>query len=103
MKEAEITGRVPPQSMPPVEGDVRKGFVYRRVSHVTPRSIAHNEEIDEIHACWQEKLEPVRTKLNKALKQKWEEWEIPREADKSWSKEALKLHAEWWKLRRERQ
>ena len=27
-----------------------------------------------------ETLEPLREKLNKALKQKWEEWEIPREA-----------------------
>ena len=29
---------------------LRKGFVYERVPHVTLKSIANNEEIDEIHA-----------------------------------------------------
>ena len=100
-KEAEVTGVVPSQQL--TEGDVRKGFVYRRAAHITLGSIANNEEIDAIHARWQEKLEPVRAKLNKALKQKWQEWETPREADKKWPAEATRLHAEWWKLRRERQ
>ena len=31
-------------------GDIRKGFVYKRVPHVTLKSIANNEEIDAIHA-----------------------------------------------------
>ncbi len=44
----------------------------------------------------------MRTKLNRALKQNWEEWEVPRDADDRWSAEAIRLHAEWWKLRRER-
>ena len=52
---------------------------------------------------FQEKLEPLREDLNKALKQKWEEWEIPREAEEDWSEAAQKLHADWWKLRIERQ
>ena len=34
-------------------GDLRKGFVYERVPHVTLKSIANNEEIDEIHAKYQ--------------------------------------------------
>ena len=41
-------------------GDIRKGFVYKRVPHVTLKAIANNEEIDAIHAQWQEKLEPIR-------------------------------------------
>jgi len=102
VKEAAAIGRVPATGVR-TEGDVRKGFVYKRVPHITMKSIANNGEIDAIHARWQEKLEPVRAKLNQALKQKWEEWQVPREADKSWPKEAAKLHAEWWKLRRERQ
>ena len=100
-QEAEITGIVPSRQR--TEGDVRKGFVYKRVPHITLKAIANNEEIDSIHAPWAEKLDPVRARLNKALKQKWEEWEIPREADEKWSAEARRLHAEWWKLRRERQ
>jgi len=85
------------------EHDIRRGFVYKRVPHVTLKSIANNEEIDVIHAKWQEKLEPLRKNLNKALKQNWEEWDVPREADDSWPAAAKKLHVEWWKFRRERQ
>lgn len=44
-KEGEITGRVPPSY--PTEGDIRKGFVYKRVPHVTLGSIANNPEIKE--------------------------------------------------------
>jgi adenine-specific DNA-methyltransferase len=48
-------------------------------------------------------MEPIRAKLNKLLKKLWEEWEIPREAEDSWPKEAKRLHKEWWDLRRKRQ
>jgi hypothetical protein len=37
-------------------GDLKKGFVYKRVPHITLKAIANNEEIDVIHAKWQEKL-----------------------------------------------
>ena len=33
----------------------------------------------------------------------WEEWEIPREADGAWTKEATDLHAKWWEARIARQ
>ena len=36
-------------------------------------------------------------------KKSWEEWEIPREAEKAWPKEAENLHKEWWDLRKNRQ
>ncbi|MBA2526956.1 MAG: site-specific DNA-methyltransferase, partial [Pyrinomonadaceae bacterium] len=52
---------------------------------------------------WQEVLEPLREKLNGALKNKCEEWEIPREAEDTWSAAAKKLHTEWWKARIVRQ
>ncbi len=87
----------------PMEGDLRHGFVYKRVPHITLKSIANNEEVEPIHARFQEQLEPLRQKLNKLLKQKWDEWEIPREAAPSWSTEAKACHAEWWQLRRARQ
>jgi adenine-specific DNA-methyltransferase len=44
-KEAELTGR--PPSDTPVSGDVRKGFEYERVPHVTLKSIANNPDIKE--------------------------------------------------------
>jgi adenine-specific DNA-methyltransferase len=44
-KEAEVTGKVPPEFK--TDGDVRKGFVYKRVPHVTLKSIANNPDIRE--------------------------------------------------------
>jgi adenine-specific DNA-methyltransferase len=101
-KEAEITG-VPPGFDAKPKDDIKRGFVYKRVPHVALKSIANNEEIDAIHASHQEKLEPLRLQLNAALKQKWQEWEIPREADPAWPKAARAAHEKWWALRRERQ
>jgi adenine-specific DNA-methyltransferase len=96
-KEAELTATVP--STKPTHGNVRLGFVYERVPHVTLKSIANNAEIDVIYDKWQAKMEPLREDLNKALKRKWEEWETPREADTGWSADAKKAHADWWTAR----
>jgi hypothetical protein len=54
---------------------------------------------DVIWEQWQATLEPLRGKLNDALKKEWQEWEIPREADEAWLESAKKLHAEWWQAR----
>ena len=34
---------------------------------------------------------------------KWQEWEIPREAENTWSEDISRLHADWWKQRIARQ
>lgn len=44
-KEAELTGKVPPSY--PTTGDIKKGFVCKRVPHVTLKSIANNPGITE--------------------------------------------------------
>ncbi len=100
-KEAEVTRTTP--STQPTTGNVRYGFVYERVPHITLKSIANNSEIDVIWDKYQEKLEPVRKLLNDELGQSWEEWEIPRDVVDDWSKNARQSHKEWWKLRIERQ
>ena len=46
-KEAELTGQAPPSTMASTSGDIRRGFVYERVPHVTLKSIAQNPEIRE--------------------------------------------------------
>jgi adenine-specific DNA-methyltransferase len=46
-REAELTGQSPPTPMPSTSGDVRRGFVYERVPHVTLKSIAQNPDIRE--------------------------------------------------------
>ena len=101
LKEAEIT-RSPPSSQP-TNNRIRLGFVYHRVPHITLKSIANNAEIDVIWEKFQGQLEPLRATLNKAAKQAWEEWQIPREADAKWPDAAKKAHTAWWKLRLERQ
>lgn len=101
-KEAEITKQLPP-TQPKTENDIKRGFVYKRVPHVTLKAIANNPEIDTIHAKWQLQLEPIRTQLNPLLKKSWEEWEIPREPETIWSDEAKDLLTQWWELRQQRQ
>ena len=44
-KEAEVTGKIPPEHK--TDNDIRKGFVYKRVPHVTLKSIANNPDIHE--------------------------------------------------------
>ncbi|MGH8613059.1 MAG: site-specific DNA-methyltransferase, partial [Gammaproteobacteria bacterium] len=44
-KESELTGKRPPEYK--TEGDIKKGFVYKRVPHVTLKSIANNPDIKE--------------------------------------------------------
>ena len=122
-KEAEVTRTAP--SSQPVQGNIRHGFVYERVPHIMLSSIANNAEIDVIWDKWQATLEPLREKLNAALKQTWQEWEIPRELPPecrssgresaqtsprkdqsrltSAATEAEKLHADWWQARIARQ
>lgn len=102
-KEAEVTGQAPPLPLPRTERDVKKGFVCRRVPHITLGSIANNPEIDGIYEKWQDRLEPLRSDLNHALGKSWEEWEIPHEPEKGWPQKAKDALAKWWELRRERQ
>jgi adenine-specific DNA-methyltransferase len=100
-KEAEVTGILSP--IGETRSDIRRGFVYKRVPHVTLKAIANNPEIDSIHEKWQTQLEPIRTQINQLTKQNYEEWQIPREPDAKWSEPAKKLLAQWWELRQKRQ
>ena len=66
LKEGEVTRTVP--SSQPTKGNIRLGFVYERVPHITLKSIANNAEIDVIWEKWQAQLEPLRESLNAVLK-----------------------------------
>lgn len=100
-KESEITQVA--LSTKSTFGNVRHGFVYERVPHITLKSIANNAEIDVIWDKWQQTLEPLREKLNAGLNKSWQEWEIPRETQASWSEPVKKLHGDWWQARIGRQ
>ena len=101
VKQAEVERRAPSES--PTYANVRQGFVYERVPHITLRAIANNAEIDVIWEDAQQKLEPLREELNRVLGESWEEWEIPRDAEETWPEEAVRLHAQWWEQRIARQ
>jgi adenine-specific DNA-methyltransferase len=65
-KEAELSGRAFVEK--PAYGDVRQGFVYERVPHITLKSIANNAEIDVIWDTWQPGVQAALDGLNKALR-----------------------------------
>ncbi|MFG1319225.1 site-specific DNA-methyltransferase [Xanthobacter autotrophicus] len=101
LKEAEVTRALPAET--PTYNRLRHGFVYKRVPHITLKSIANNAEIDTIWDTFQETLEPLRAALNAALGKAWQEWEIPREAGTEWPAPAREAHKAWWEQRIARQ
>ncbi|MDF0595044.1 site-specific DNA-methyltransferase [Psychromarinibacter halotolerans] len=64
-KEAEVTRSAP--STADTYNDIRHGFVYQRVPHITLKSIANNTEIDTIWDQMQPAVEEARAALNAAL------------------------------------
>ena len=123
-QKLQETGQVPLDAQRPASFgyDVRKGFVYRTVPHITLKDIANNEEIDVIHAKYRPQLEALREEINHLTGQSWQEWEIPRlpspyqdENERARTEKTLvalgitdgsearaKLER-WWELRRQRQ
>ena len=100
MEEAKLTGKPPEEG--PFEGNIRRGFVYKRAPHITLKSIANNTAIDTIWDTWQQVLEPLRAELNAAVQRDWQEWEIPRPPVYPWDDKAAKLHRKIVALQEER-
>ena len=65
-KEAEVTGQAYIEKL--THGNVRQGFVYDRVPHVTLKSIANNAELDVLWEEHQPNVEDGLMALNKALR-----------------------------------
>ncbi|CAN5806850.1 hypothetical protein BH11VER1_BH11VER1_03290 [soil metagenome] len=103
IKEAEVTRTAP--SSQPVRGNIRHGFVYERVPHITLKSIANNAEIDVIWDKWEQRLAPLRGQMSEARGQKMplEEWEVPRERPKDWPLTTDALISDFWIARIARQ
>ena len=100
-KEAEINRTISRSER--THGDIRQGFVYERVPHITLRVIANNSEIDVIWERAEATLESLRDELNGMVGVSWEEWEVPRQAEDDWPESAKTVHAEWWEARIARQ
>jgi adenine-specific DNA-methyltransferase len=100
-KEAALTGK-PPSERRGLQ-DIRQGFVYERVPHVTLKSIANNAEIDVIWDKWQPTLGARLAELNESLGNEWQEWDVPHEAQPEWSENVKGVHRSWWEARIARQ
>ena len=66
IKEAAIAQKAPSEA--PTYNNIRQGFVYEHVPHITLKSIAHNAEIDAIWEEYQPTVETALAVLNKALR-----------------------------------
>ncbi len=95
----------PPEPLAPCHNNIRHGFVYERVPHITLKSIANNAEIDVIWEQHEQKLAPLRDQLSVASGQKktLEEWDIPRERPDNWPLSTNHLLHQWWQARIARQ
>ena len=62
----DATSDAPPDASPdePTYGELRQGFVYQRVPHITLRDIANNGEIDAIWDAAEGRLAPLRRELS---------------------------------------
>jgi adenine-specific DNA-methyltransferase len=65
-KEGDVTRSVPKTT--PTHGNIRHGFVYDRVPHITLKSIANNAEIDVIWERLQPTVDSAIAALNTALR-----------------------------------
>ena len=65
LKEAALARKAPSEA--PTYNDVRHGFVYERVPHITLKSIANNAEIDAIYERLQPEVETALSDLNRAM------------------------------------
>lgn len=101
VKEAEITRTVP--SIKSVKGDIRHGFVYERVPHITLRDIANNAEIDVIWQKWLSVIEPIREQFNAKTNKSYRDWEFPKSPEQNWPADAMKLYDAWRQARLDRQ
>ena len=119
IKEAALARKAPSEAS--TYNDIRQGFVYERVPHITLKSIANNAEIDVIWGKFQETLEPLLEQLDAVVSEEWEvdskktnhssistdhslaEWEVPREFPQEWPDIARSLHEQFWTARVARQ
>ena len=115
IKEGVLARKAPSEA--PTYNDIRQGFVYERVPHITLKSIANNAEIDVIWEKFQETLKPLREQLS-VVSGQWsggdegthdtggrplEEWEVPREKPEDWPPATQPLLTEFWEQRIARQ
>jgi adenine-specific DNA-methyltransferase len=82
IKEAEVTRNAP--SSQPVHGNIRHGFVYERVPHITLK-VHRQQRRDRCHLGQVAgQAGAIAREAERRAQETWQEWEIPREADAKW-------------------
>ena len=84
-------------------GDLRRGFVYQRVPHLTLGNIARNTEIDVIWSNYENRLRALLDELNELSGHSWAEWDMPQHPPESLGPAEKHLFVEWWRLYLQRQ
>ncbi len=74
LEEGKLTRSAPKTT--PTRGDLRHGFVYDRVPHITLKSIANNAEIDVIWDKWLPQVTDALARVNAALKGHKTPWKV---------------------------
>ena len=94
IKEAEVTAIRP---IAPTHGNIRQGFVYERVPHITLKSIANNAEIDVI---WEEVAgnagAAAREAERRAQARTGKSGKFRARPSENGPTQPRTLHAEWW-------
>jgi adenine-specific DNA-methyltransferase len=100
-KISQLSGS--PLSSQATYGNIKSGFVYERVPHITLKSIATNLEIDVIYEKYSAEMDILLSQINRTLGVAWEEWTIPRLSQRDWPSDIIDKHNDWWKKKADRQ
>ena len=101
IKEAEISNSAPSEKS--IQGNIKMGFVYERLPHITLSSISKNTEIDDIWDEFNLVIRPLLGEFNQKLNKSLEEWQIPVQSNEHWDPLVIDMHSRLWGLITQRQ
>ena len=91
-----------PQNISHVKNQIRQGFVYKRVPHITLKEIGNNKEIDQIWLQFEADIETILKNLSNILGYDFHEWDLPNTPHEDWPNEAKQELLKYWDLRRQK-
>ena len=101
IKEAELNNK--PVNLSVTSGSLTMGFVYKRVPHITLKSIAQSENIDVIYDKWESKLEQALSDLKQSLNLELDHWEVPSKINEDWTQSQKTSFNSYWDTRKQYQ
>ena len=91
-----------PQNISHVKNQIRQGFVYNRVPHITLKEIGNNKEIDQIWLHFEADIKTILKNLSNILGCEFHEWDMPNIPYEDWPNEAKQELLKYWDLRRQK-